>query len=199
MAMSRNTVCAALLGLLLAGADANGAEIDQAKAAAVMAAFVRHIAALTDWPGQDDSETDDPIRIGLVGRDPNGVMSPIRSRTQSGEGLLAQGRSIELLDLDSAPEDVQILTCAMLFFSADAEREWDRLRPVLADRPIVTISEMEGFADRGGIVEFRIDRRLGKVRIRVNLHAMRTAGVTLSARFLGLDSVMLVDAPKEAR
>jgi len=37
------------------------------------------------------------------------------------------------------------------------------------------------------------------VRIKVNLESMRDAGITLSARFLALDSVILVGAPEEAR
>jgi len=199
---SRHKAWAALLGLLLACSDAHGAEIDPAKAAAVIAAYVRHIAALTEWP-EADADTNGPIRIGVFGDDPNGVMAPIRARTESPGGLSAQGRPIKLLSLappDTDHADLDLaLTCAMLFFAEDAGPTWDRLRPAVAERPIVTLSEMTGFADRGGMIEFAIDVGSGKVQIKVNLESMRAAGITLSARFLALDSVILVGAPEEAR
>jgi len=167
-----------------------------------MAAYVRHIAALTEWP-EAAASTGVPIRIGVFGDDPNGVMAPIRERTESPGGLSAQGRPIELLSLvptDAGEPDLDLaLTCAMLFFTEDAGPTWDRLRPAVAERPIVTLSEMAGFADRGGMIEFAIDVDSGRVRIKVNLESMRDAGITLSARFLALDSVILVGAPEEAR
>jgi len=198
---SRNKVWAVLLGLVLTCADTLGAEIDPAKAAAVIAAYVRHIAALTEWPQIDGADAAGPIRIGVVGGDPNGVMTPIRLRTESGEGLTAQGRPIELVDFEPTavgnPGDELVLNCAMLFFPEGAGEAWDRLRGEVADRPIVTMSDMAGFTDRGGMVEFMIDVNSGRVRIRVNLESMRAAGITLSARFLGLESVILAGSTEE--
>lgn len=181
---------------------ANAAEIDKTMAAGVMAAYLRHIAALTSWPGDDVAVADQPLRIGVVGRDPNGVMTPIRARTGSGEGLLAQDRRIQLLDLQGAGGDsvrAQLASCALLFLSEGAEADWQRLRPVVGALPIVTVSEMEGFADQGGMIEYFVERRSGKVRMKVNLPAVRAAGVTLSARFLALNSVILVGEREEAR
>lgn len=201
MRSSPNKLRAALLGLLWVSV-ANAAEIDETMAAGVMAAYLRYIAALTSWPGDEAAAADRPIRIGVVGRDPNGVMTPIRARTQSGEGLLAQDRQIELLDLQSAGGDrdrAQIASCALLFLSEGAEADWQRLRPVVGALPIVTVSEMEGFTDQGGMIEYFVDRRSGKVRMKVNLPAVRAAGVSLSARFLTLNSVILVDEREAVR
>ena len=79
MRVSRNTVRTVLLGVLLIGpSNPFAAEIDRNKAAGVMAAYLRHIAALTTWPSMDAAGPNQPIRIGVVGSDPNGVMAPMR-------------------------------------------------------------------------------------------------------------------------
>lgn len=173
-------------------------------AADVMAAYLRHIAALTTWPADaeaggpvgDDTVTDvDPILIGVVGDDPNGVMRKMRARVASAEGLLAQDRPIGILDLRFPADggDMEVLeSCALLFLSEGAGDDWQRIRSAVNELPIVTVSEMQNFAERGGMIEYFIDRR-NKVRLKVNLVVMREAGITLSARMLSLDSVIVLD------
>jgi hypothetical protein len=187
--------------LLVHGAALQAAEIDRAKAAAVMAAYVRHIASYTQWPG-DASSADQPIRIGLIGADPNRVIAPIRARTESGEGLVAQGRPIQVVVLGAqsvgdAGFD-ELSACDLLFISAEAEEDWRRVQPLIEALPIVTVSEMEGFVNRAGMVEFYIERRSGKIRIKVNLPAMRDAGISFSSQFLTSNSVILLDGGEEA-
>lgn len=187
--------------LLLAGAFAQAASIDEEKAAGVMAAYLRHIAALTTWPAASDRGG--PILIGILGSDPNGVMTPIRTRIRSAEELLAQGRPIRVEDLrlpaGDADDLVQMLTtCRLLFLSEGAEQEWDTIRPLVASLPVVTVSEMAGFARSGGMVEYLVDLASGRVRLIVNMEAMRAAGVILSARLLALDSVTVLERGEDA-
>ncbi|MEQ8859022.1 MAG: YfiR family protein [Pseudomonadales bacterium] len=191
---------------LLGGAGVAAASaVDDEKAAGVMAAYLRHIAALTTWPvspaGADLSRQ--PIVIGVLGDDPNGVIAPIRSRIASSQSLLAQGRPIELSDLDlSGLRGGQLAAllepCALLFLSADSDAMWAMVRPVIATMPIVTVSEMAGFARRGGMVEYLVDLASGKVRLIVNVRAMRQAGVVLSARLLALESVTVLGGREDA-
>lgn len=194
----------ALATLLLIGAGhCYAAEIDETKAAAVMSAYLRHIAALTTWPSERVADGDRPILFGVVGDDPNGVMSPIRKRIDSGEGLLAQGRKIHVVDLKMPSEDGEDLErvlapCALLFLSEGAQDEWTRIKPAVTSLPIVTVSEMKGFAGLGGMIEYFVDLGSGKVRLIVNLRAMREAGITLSARLLALDAVTVLAEREEA-
>ena len=190
-----------IAALLVPDVPLQAASIDRAKAAGVMAAYLRHIASFTQWPG-DASNTDQPIRIGLIGADPNGVIAPIRARTESGEGLVAQGRPIQVVVLDAksvgaAGRDA-LSACDLLFLSAEAEADWQHVQPLVETLPIVTVSEIEGFADRAGMVEFYVEQRSGKVRIKVNLAAMRDAGISFSSQFLTSNSVVLLDEGEEA-
>lgn len=191
MAKSIRTALLAVV-LLLASVFSVAAAVDDTRAAAVMAAYLRHIAELTTWPRAARG----PIVIGVLGEDPNGVMASIRSRASGGDRLLAQGRPVHVLDLRLPGNDGDLTTaveaCDLLFVSAGAEDVWGRIEPVVRSRPIVTVSEMRGFAERGGMVEYFVDLGTGKVRLIVNLQSMKRAGVTLSARLLALESVIVM-------
>lgn len=202
MSRSRSILRVALIGIvLLHTAMSQGAEIDQSKAAGIMAAYLRHIASFSNWP-VDEIEENQPIRIGLIGADPNGVIALIRGRTESSEGLAAQGRPIHVVVLERTSDGEaalsQLSSCDLLFLSSGAEDRWQQVQPLVEALPIVTVSEMDGFVNRGGMVEYFIDRRSGKVRMKVNLLAMRNAGVSFSARFLALKSVILLQEGEEA-
>jgi hypothetical protein len=166
------------------------------QAADVMAAYLRYIAALSSWPAETmpaDDSAGQPILIGVVGEDPNGVMIPIRTRVESEEGLLAQNRPIGIVDLKSPAEDSGVLaSCALLFLSEDAGDEWQQIQTIVDSKTIITVSELEGFARQGGMVEFFIDRRTSKVRMKINLPAVQEAGITISARILALESVIVL-------
>ncbi|MEJ2087697.1 MAG: YfiR family protein [Gammaproteobacteria bacterium] len=192
----RQRLCTSLVGLLWVGMAAQAAQIDGVTAANLMAAYLRHIAALTSWPDDDPAE---PIRIGVVGRDPNGVMDPIRIRTESADGLTAQERPIMLVELGNEVGPPELASCALLFLSEGAEQDWQRLRPMVGKLPIMTVSEMEGFTDLGGMIEYFVDRRSGKVLMKVNLPAVRAAGISLSARFLALKSVIVLGEQEAQR
>jgi len=199
----RRWVGGAILALILMGSGASAAEIDRNKAAQVMAAYLRHIATLTSWPTSTAADANRPILVGVVGTDPNGVMTPFRDRTESGEEIKAQDRPIRLLDLNIQPDSgdaarERLASCDLLFLSEDADDEWQRIRPLVDGLPIVTVSEMTGFADEGGMIEYFVERRSGKIRMKVNLNVMRGAGLSISARFLGLNAVVVVGGREEA-
>ena len=202
--LRKATQRAAFAALLLIGpGHTYSAAIDETKAASVMAAYMRHIAALTTWPGERVADTDQPILFGVVGDDPNGVMNPIRKRVNSTEGLLAHGRKIRIVDLKlpaDAGENLEgvLAPCALLFLSEGAQDEWARIQPAVTSLPIVTVSEMKGFAGLGGMIEYFVDLGTGKVRLIVNLHTMREAGIILSARLLALEAVTVVGEREDA-
>ena len=188
---------------LLIGPVAGAAELDAERVSAVKAAYLRYIAEYTTWPAQQTAGAPAaqrgrvPIMIGLLGSDPNGVTTLIRRRAESGEGLSAQGRPLQVMNIE--PSDVpgallqQLEQCNVLFISEDAAHRWQSIHALLGNRAIVTVGESAGFAQRRGMIEFVIDVDAGRVRMHINLDAVNRADLTLSARLLGLkDGVTIV-------
>jgi len=54
----------------------------------------------------------------------------------------------------------------------------------LRDLPVLTVSDLEGFGDLGGMVRFYFDR--GRLRFSVNVKAAKPARLEFSAKLLSL-------------
>ena len=193
MAPLSKTLCrAAFFWILLV--TANGvlaATIDLDKAALIKSVYLKNIAVHTTWPAQR------PIVIGVLGDDPNSVIAPMQVKINEPAGLQAQGRQLQIINLDSPSSDpdglVAVLEeCHLLFLSEDGEGHWALIKPLIETMPIVTVSEYKSFARQGGMIEYIIDRRAGKVRMIVNLGAVKRAGLVLSARLLGLKEAVIL-------
>lgn len=186
---------------------ANGAlaeSIDLAKAALIKSVYLKNIAVHTTWPAQKVGDDQRPIVIGVLGGDPNSVIAPMQLKINEPAGLQAQGRQLQILNLDAPSSDpdglVAVLQgCDLLFLSEDGEGHWALIKPLIETMPVVTVSEYKSFARQGGMIEYIIDRRAGKVRMIVNLGAVKRAGLVLSARLLGLkEAVILINDGEDA-
>jgi hypothetical protein len=188
--------------LLVAAHSALADAIDMDKAALVKSAYLKNIAAHTTWPPQKMGDEQRPIVIGVIGEDPNGVISPMRERIETEEGLQAQGRRLQLIELDAPSSDpngllAELRGCHLLFLSEDGAEQWALIKPLIDTMPIVTIGEFTSFADQGGMIEYVIDGRAGKVRMIVNTVAVKRAGLVLSARLLGLKRAVIILGEEE--
>jgi len=73
--------------------------------------------------------------------------------------------------------------CSLIYFSPSA----DSLEAVLA-QGVLTVSDEEGFCERGGIVE--LVRKRNKLRFRINLEAAERAGLRLSSQLLKVADIV---------
>lgn len=206
MALLSRTLCRGTLVcvLLTVANGAFAAAIDMEKAALIKSVYLKNIAGHTTWPTDKVSDDQRPIVIGVLGGDPNGVISPMRERIEEDPRFLVEGRQLQLINLDASSIDPDGLAavlegCHLLFLSEDGEGYWALIKPLIETMPIVTVSEYESFARQGGMIEYIIDRRAGKVRMIVNMVAVKRAGLVLSARLLGLkEAVILINDGEDA-
>ncbi len=206
MALLSRTLCRGTLVCVFLAA-ANGvfaATIDMERAALLKSAYLKNIAGHTTWPTYKVSDDQQPIVIGVLGGDPNGVIAPMRERIKNDAGFLVEGRELQLINLDAPSSDPDGLAavlegCHLLFLSEDGEGYWAQIKPLIETMPIVTVSEYKSFARQGGMIEYIIDRRAGKVRMIVNMVAVKRSGLVLSARLLGLkEAVILMNDGEDA-
>jgi hypothetical protein len=185
-------VCLLVWLLLLAHAAGQPGErtVDERKAAALKAAYLRHLAEFTAWPDTVFAAEDSPIVIGVVGADPHGVHQTLDRAIRDGSLPPVQNRRIALRRFDGAsPPDGhagELLDCQMIFLARSERDRWPAWRALLGQRPIVTVGEMPGFADAGGMIEMAVAAHTGRIGLRINLGAVTRTGLRLSARLLGL-------------
>ena len=85
------------------------------------------------------------------------------------------GDELLVAPIDAASD---VAGCDALFLGASERVRWPQIRDALGTRPILTMSEMVGFARDGGMIALMdVDNRL---RFDVNLKAVRKAGLSIN-------------------
>jgi hypothetical protein len=163
---------------VLAGSKGAGAETSATPSEfAVKAAFLYRFSSFIEWPKAVSSR--DSFEIGIVGDDPFGsAFKPFMSQPIEGRQLRI---TRDPLNADSAGPQILFVS------SSEADRITQLLQQV-ADKPVLTVSDIDGFAARGGILNFVL--RDKKIRFGINVEAADRAGPKLSSRLLKLAEIV---------
>lgn len=145
--------------------------------AQIKAGIVYNLALSVMWP--DTVLTPGSFVIGVVGHDEN---DPLLTHLVGKE---VRRRALQLVD-PLAPA-----TAAGVQIAYISRSEHPRLRGLLgtlAGRPILTVSEIDGFCEAGGMVQLRRDRN--RIQLRVNRAAAEAAGLKLSSQLLKVAEIV---------
>jgi len=135
----------------------------------IKAAFVYDMLKATQWPKSRSGR----VVLCVLGRDPFGAAWRSIAGRPIGKGKL------EVTPLQAGGD---LAACDALFLSTSERARWPEIRGALGTRPILTMSEMTGFAQDGGMVGLMaVDNRL---RFDVNLKAVRKAGLSIDTNAL---------------
>ena len=145
----------------------------------VEAVFLYHFTQFIDWPPRTFVSTNTPLVIGVLGEHPLMDVLPDVVRNES-----VRGRSVLVRQL-SRPEEAT--ECQIVFISASAERYWARVSSLVRGRPILTVSDINGFAYRGGMIEFLYEAR--KVKLRIDVETAKAAELAMSSKLLQVAKV----------
>ena len=135
--------------------------------------------------------------IGVLGEDASGVIAVLEQAVR-GKGLSAKGRRVELRQLEDGPGLVeQVAPCHLLFVPRAQAHRWPELRVAVSKRPIVTVSDIEGFSRAEGIVEFVVERaesrgferRESRVLLQICRQAAESVGLRFRSKLLRLRTV----------
>ena len=146
----------------------------------IKAAFLYNFAKFVEWPSEAFDDEDSTLILGVFGDDPFGAaLQSLRGKTVRGRRLIIK-RFDSLLDLDQ---------CHILFITSSAPQQQQKALESLEGSNVLTVGEMQRFAQMGGIINFVI--RKNKLRFEINLDAGKRAGLVISSQLLKLaDSVV---------
>jgi len=185
--MNRRVICLlTLLALCALSAGTPSAQTDPPSEYAVKAAFLYHFASFMEWPHQVFHYDDSPITIGVLGEDPFG---PALAKIVAGR--MAQGRLFEIRHFKNVDE---IGVCHVLFISSSEQARMSAILAALKQPGLLTVADVDGFAQMGGVIGFFAEGR--KLRFEINVGAAHAAGIKISSKLLSLARVV-GDAPKE--
>lgn len=141
----------------------------------IQAGLIYNFLRYTHWPVEPGAKADAPMVVCLFGGDAfDGHLQPMAGRT-------VNQRAIEIRNLRTI-EEAQ--ACSMVFVNAAEMPRWAEARAALAMKPMLTVSNAEGFTDAGGMIEFtRTDSRIG---VKINTNAVTAAHLQVEDRLLRL-------------
>jgi len=146
----------------------------------VKAVFLFNFAQFVEWESVAAQDPRTPLLIGILGDDPFG---PFLDETVRGERLGARPFEVrryrQLTDIE---------TCDILFISRSEVERVGQILAALHTRPILTVSDAEDFAKRGGMIQFFNDKN--RIRLRVNLEAAQTANLAISSKLLRVAEIV---------
>lgn len=142
----------------------------------IKAAFIEKLTRFIAWPGQDIQTSDDPFQLCVINEDSfDGALDRLASVTQ------VKGRILVIQYLKSIKA---IKDCDVLFISGSMSKRLDAVLMHVRGRPVLTIGDTDGYADRGVMVNFFVDE--GKLRFEINHKAAMAAKIKVGSRVMKL-------------
>ncbi len=138
----------------------------------IKAAFLYNFSRFTQWP--EFTTPNGHFNLCIIGNNPFGDV------LQHIEGKEVHGRILKISQ--SRNEDMS--KCHIAFFSKQTSSRIVGLIHKASKLPVLTVSDIEGFADKGGVIELQIVNN--KVRFYINIDAADKAGITISSNLLKL-------------
>ncbi len=141
----------------------------------IKAAYLYNFIKFVTWP---DEPTDTNINICIYGKNPFGAY------TTKLNSLKARKRAIKVNYIEHTIEHTRPSNCQILFISGIEETLSEELLKNLHEKPVLTISDIVGFTEFGGIIGFFKSGNI--IRFNVNLKQARLAKLNISAKLLKL-------------
>jgi hypothetical protein len=140
----------------------------------VEAVFVFNFSHFVEWPPQSFAAPSDPFIIGILGGDPFGAHldEVVRGEQINGHPLQVQRfRSL-----------AQVERCQILFIDRSESGRIGQILAALDGRSTLTVSQADGAAEHGVMIQFAVEDN--HVRLRINVESARAAGLTISSKLL---------------
>ena len=154
----------------------------------VKAAFLLNFVKFIEWPSEAFQNEKAPVTLCVFGHDPFGsaLDDIIRGRIVNNRSVLVR-RINEMRDLKS---------CQLVFVSAADDKRLPEVLISLKDASAIVVGETEGFAERGGGIQFFLEDN--RLRFAVNVDAAQRARLKVSSKLLALARIVHDEGrPKE--
>lgn len=138
-------------------------------------AFIYNFVKFTNWPRETNTDLGGALTLCTTGND------ELVGSLQRLDAQMVRGRQIRVRTLD--PGEVGT-ACQVLYVAASEHDRFSRFIELTRAMPVLTISQIRGFADAGGIIQ--LYRARTRIRFKINLAVARDSGLNLSARLLDL-------------
>jgi hypothetical protein len=152
----------------------------------IKAAFLFNFAKFVEWPANAFKDDLSPINLYILGTDPFGpALDTLKDKT-------VKGRPFKIKWANKV-DDIE--ACHILFISASEKENLKQILYAVRNSNTLTVSEIEGFAQTGGIINFIIVNK--KVHFEINPEAAERRRLKISSQLLKLAKIVIPESKKE--
>jgi hypothetical protein len=140
------------------------------------AAFLYNFGKFVEWPPEAFVTTNAPFTFGIMGENPfdDYLEQIVRNKNINGHPFeVKKFRNI-----------AEAKTCHILFVCSSERRRMSDILRATRGLSILTVSELDRFAQAGGMIQFVIEGN--KVRFEINDQAAREANLRISSKLLSV-------------
>jgi hypothetical protein len=147
--------------------------------------FIYNFAKFVSWPQEAAEEPSATLVFCYVADDPaTTVFDKL-------DGKTVRGRKIKVV---AYQDETSLAQCQIIFFATQDKERIQKILGQAKGRPILTIGEVDGFTQWGGIIDFF--EELDRLRFKVNLTAARREGLKMSSQLLGSAQIVEEEGEK---
>ena len=152
--------------------------IAEPSAEAIKATYVLNFIKFVEWPAPFGVNTNDKVTLCVVGDNVlGGALSTL-------DGRKAGNRELHVVQHTST--EINLSNCQVVFIGESEQRHFVSIIKSLDDLPVLTISDIDDFAEKGGCIGLR-DRE-NKIIFEVNLAPLQRSKLHLPGQLLNLSS-----------
>ena len=171
----------------------------------IKAAFLYNFVRFVDWPEDKLGDANEPIRIGIIGKNPFGnAFEPIKDKKLKGRKVIIETfkgfGKIKREKNDKTPKHTEIekiRKCHMLFICNSEKEYLADIIELVHRHGILTVGQVPGFLEAGGIINFLEEKK--KIRFEINLKAARKSKLKIRAKLLRLATRIVKETPEKQK
>jgi hypothetical protein len=146
----------------------------------IKAVYLFNFALFFTWPDYTFKKPSQPFRICILGQNPYGIDLDLVVENET-----VEGHPVIVQPIYSV---YRTQTCQMLFISQSEQSRLANIFPYIKRYPILTVSDIKGFAQQGGMIEF-FNTSDNEVRFIIAPEAVNEASLLASANLLEIAKI----------
>ena len=175
--------------VLLLPLSISAAEVDDIEEDILKAIYSFKFGKFAEWPETKLNDSQSALGFCILGKNPF-----TQAALETIEGAVVKGRKLQIMIYSSGLLSNDALDeCHILYVS---QSEKTRQRPILSalrNKPILTVSDIEGFSQQGGMITLiQIDQR---IHFEINPDAITRAGLEISSKLIELAKIVNEETP----
>jgi len=177
-------VCFTVFTLLILGSTFSFAA-EPSREYQVKAGFLYKFLLFAEWPEETTAESGDTVVIGIIGKDSFGnAFAPV-------EGEIIDGKKLTVRRFKENVSSTALEECHILFISSSLKKKTGKILKTVNEYPIITVSEVKGFTQSGGMINFVIKGK--RVGFEINMTAAESAGIKFRSKLLRVAQQIVVN------